>query len=314
MGNSRGDILIAALVGTASVLALVIACSSTPAPVTPTPTVTRTAAPTPTADSGPAPLRVVVASTDLAIGSNRFAFAVLDEESKPLRRPEALATFVYLETDPAEIRIQATSTFVTWPSSRAGVFTSNVSFDAAGRWGVLVTLTLDDGTEKLAQSGFEVKPESAAPSIGQPAPRSLNRTIRDASDLSEITSAGVPDPDLYQITIAEAVGSGRPTVVTFATPLFCQTATCGPQVQVVSDVKDGYLGRANFIHVEVYENLKEMEGDISRGRLSPLLDEWRLVTEPFTFVIDRNGLIAAKFEGFVTGAELDQALGVVLGQ
>ena len=314
MGNSRGGTLTTVFVAPLFVLAFVVACSSSPAPVTPAPTVTRTTAPSPTADSGPVPLRLVVASTDLAIGSNRFAFAVLDEESKPLRRPEALATFVYLETDPAEVRIQATSTFVTWPSSRAGVFTSNVSFDAAGRWGVLVTLTLDDGTEKLAQSGFEVKPESDAPSIGQPAPRSLNRTMRDASDLSEITSAGVPDPDLYQVTIAEAVGSGRPTVVTFATPQFCQTATCGPQVQVVSEVKDAHLGRANFIHVEVYENLKEMEGDVSKGRFSPLLDEWGLVTEPFTFVIDRNGLIAAKFEGFVTGAELDQALGVVLGQ
>ena len=57
-----------------------------------------------------------------------------------------------------------------------------------------------------------------------------------------------------------------------------------------------------------------MNGDVSKGRLSPLLNTWGLITEPFTFLIDREGLIAAKFEGFVTGQELSRALRSVLNE
>ncbi len=124
--------------------------------------------------------------------------------------------------------------------------------------------------------------------------------------------AGGGDLDLDRMTIAEAISGGLPTLVTFATPAFCTSATCGPQVEVVSTIKERYKGRANFIHIEVYDNPHEMEGDVSKGRLSPLLDEWGLRSEPFTFVIDADGLVAAKFEGFATEDELESALQEVI--
>lgn len=78
---------------------------------------------------------------------------------------------------------------------------------------------------------------------------------RGFPDLTEITTAEVLDPDLYRVTIGEAVSSGRLTVVTFATPAFRQTAACGPQVEVVAFIKDRYKDPANLIRVEVYDNL-----------------------------------------------------------
>jgi hypothetical protein len=84
-------------------------------------------------------------------------------------------------------------------------------------------------------------------------------------------------------------------------------------VQVVSDLKDRYESRASFVHVEVYENPSEIQGDITRGRLSPLMDEWGLRIEPFTYVLDGDGLVRSKFEGFVTVGELEVALVDVLG-
>ena len=66
------------------------------------------------------------------------------------------------------------------------------------------------------------------------------------------------------------------------------------------------------MHVEVYENAHEIEGDASRLRLDPAMAEWGLLTEPFTFVVDAGGRVAAKFEGFVTEGELEAALTAVL--
>ena len=293
---------------------VVAACSPGPAPApTPLPTATPAAPPATVGSGPPGELTVVVASTDLAVGPNRYVFGVLESGSNPIRTPSVKATFLYLETDPYEVRAQGTAGFVRWPSSRAGVYVAAVSFDEAGRWGVVVEVTGQDGATMVGQAGFVVKTESSSPVIGQPAPPSRSKTVGDASDLADITSSPVPDPHLYQMTIAEAVSSNRPTVVSFATPAFCQTATCGPQVEVVASLKDRYKDKANFIHVEVYDNPKEMAASPSKRRVSPLMQEWGLLSEPFSFVLDRNGLIAAKFEGFVTEAELEASLSAVLG-
>ena len=139
-----------------------------------------------------------------------------------------------------------------------------------------------------------------------------NYTINSVSGLKEITSSKIPDPGLYQISVANAINTDMPTVVTFASPAYCQTATCGPQVAILSKVKDDYIGRVNFIHIEVYENHYDIGGDFSKAKISPHLEEWGILTEPFTFLIDREGRIGKKFEGFVSNVELSDALIVML--
>ena len=290
--------------------AALAACSSTPEPA---PTPVPSPAPSAAAEDGTHQVRVVVASTDLAVGPNRFVFGVLDSDSNPLRSTVARTTFLYLDTEPYQTRAETTSSFVQWPSGRAGVYVARVSFDQAGRWGVVVQVPGEDEVLSVGQAGFVVKEQSDSPGLGRSVPPSENRTAHDVSDLSEITTSRTPDPDLYQMTIAQAVSSGRPTVVTFATPAFCQTATCGPQVEVVVSIKDRHKEQANFIHVEVFDNPKEMNEDFSKARLSPIMGEWGLLVEPFTFVLDSNGLVANKYEGFVTEVELEAALAETLG-
>ena len=101
-------------------------------------------------------------------------------------------------------------------------------------------------------------------------------------------------------------------MVVFATPAYCQTATCGPQVDVVKGLKTENEGKVNFIHIEVYDNPLEIQGDLSRGRISPTFTEWNLPSEPWTFIVDEDGVLRAKFEGFATSEELEEALAAVL--
>jgi peroxiredoxin len=46
----------------------------------------------------------------------------------------------------------------------------------------------------------------------------------------------------------------------------------------------------------------------------PATREWQLRSEPWVFVIDRQGRIAAKFEGIMALEEVEAALLAVLGQ
>ena len=159
---------------------------------------------------------------------------------------------------------------------------------------------------------IQVKEESSTPAVGSPAPASVNKTGRDVQTLDHLTTASVPDPDLYRMTIREALASSMPLVVSFATPGYCQTATCGPHVEVLSEVKERYRGRANFIHVEVFEDPHEIQGDLGRARAVPSVGEWGLPTEPWTFVVDGDGAVSAKLEAFATAEEIEEGLASVL--
>ena len=138
--------------------------------------------------------------------------------------------------------------------------------------------------------------------------------------MEKLTTDFTPDPDLYQLTIAGAVITGRPTVVVFATPAFCTSPTCGPQVDTVSQLKDLYRDEANFIHVEIYDNPDEIQGDLSKAIIADLVQEWGFTSIPhwfnesWTFVLGPGGRVAQRFEGFATLEELEEVLQTELAE
>ena len=257
---------------------------------------------------------VIVISTDLAVGANRVIFGLVDREGMPVRAPEAQVKAAYLlpAQDTPEVRVSATAQFMRWPAGSQGVFAANLTLDTAGSWQLQVSTTGADRGQVEAVGHFQVKEKSHTPSIGEPAPASVTPTLADVEDLATITSSPLPDPDLYRLSVDQALEAGKPLVVVFATPAFCVTATCGPQVQVVSQLKERFQDQANFIHVEVFENPHLIEGGRPTGGIVPAALEWNLPTEPWTFILDQAGRIQAKFEAFTTEVELEEALEEVL--
>ena len=154
------------------------------------------------------------------------------------------------------------------------------------------------------------------PGVGDSAPTVATKTGSTPEELRQITSDPDPDPDLYRTSLGDAVQSGKPVVVTFSTPAFCATQTCGPQVEVLGRLQDRYGDRAHFIHVEIWDNPREMldKGDPSVGKLSPAVEAWKLPSEPWTFLVDSSGRIFARFEAFTTEAELAEAINALLSQ
>jgi hypothetical protein len=71
----------------------------------------------------------------------------------------------------------------------------------------------------------------------------------------------------------------------------------------------GVFPGVNFVHVEVYENIHVTDRlDLI---LVPSVEEWGLPSEPWLYVIDDRGVVTAAFEGAVSDAELDDAIGAV---
>ena len=292
-----GGLLLGALVAVVTIAAA--ACSADAEP-TPTPS------PPTTGEN----LRVALASTDIAVGRNRIAFGLIDPAAGAVRDARVqVSTFFLAQGGARTPEETAQAVYRKWPVGEAGVYTVEAVFDRPGRWGLGISTEVD-GSPRKGSVSFEVAETSAAPAVGSPAPRSANKTAGEGG-LDRLTTDPDPDPDLYAMTIAEASDSGRPSLVVFATPAYCTTSTCGPQLRVVKQLKREYSENVNFVHVEVWDNPHEIDGDLSKGRLSPTLAEWGLVTEPWTFILDREGVVSARFEGFVTAGELTGALDAV---
>lgn len=268
------------------------------------------AAPSPAPTTVAESLRLAFASSDLAVGSNRVVFGVLDDETGPVRDAEVVvSTFFLTPTGGQEGPVETVdAVFQAWPVTPRGVFTAELSFDRPGEWGIGAVVTGADGAERKASARVRVKDESATPLIGSAAPRSDSKTLADVEGLEQITTDFEPDAELYGITISEALDTGKPLMVVFSTPAYCQTATCGPQLDVVKELKAEHADAMNFIHIEVYDNPHEIEGDLTRAVISPTAEEWGLPSEPWTFIVDGEGVIRAKFEAFTTREELEAAV------
>jgi hypothetical protein len=76
----------------------------------------------------------------------------------------------------------------------------------------------------------------------------------------------------------------------------------------LTKVKESVGDRANYIHVEVFEDPHLNKGTRPTSDLIAAVDEWGLPTEPWTFVIDSQGLVQGKFEQFTTAAEIEAKL------
>ena len=243
-----------------------------------------------------------------------MVFGVLDDAEGRVRDAEVVVSTFFLpatggQEGPLEM---VDAVFRAWPVTPRGVFTADLNFNRAGEWGIGAVVTDGDGSERKASTRVRVKEAPATPVIGAAAPRSVSKTLADVDGFEQITTDFEPDADLYGITIVDALETGMPLLVVFSTPAYCQTATCGPQLTVIKELKAEYADRMNFIHIEVYDNPHEIEGDLSRAVISPTAEEWGLPSEPWTFVVDGEGVIRAKFEAFTTREELEEAVTRVL--
>ncbi len=239
------------------------------------------------------------ASSNLAVGTERVLVAVTNDGGERLPSPEIPVTLnVWL--DGREFQIQTAASNFLWAiPDVSGLYRSTIEFDTPGTWYIEV---ISEGGDALEAFPVTVHEEPLTPAIGDLAPRSETLTSAD-SPIEEISSDTDPDPAFYDLSVAEAVASGRPSVITFATPRFCTTGICQPTLQLMRATAPDYP-EVNFLHVEVFTNIN----DPDNIELAPAVAEWGLPTEPWVFVVDAEGFVIGRFEGVIALEELAELL------
>jgi hypothetical protein len=205
---------------------------------------------------------------------------------------------------------------LTSPSKARGVYQLNdVTFPTAGQWQAQLSFNAGEQPIELTDT-FVVADEPALPAPGQKALATDNLTMAskdaptEAIDSRAQDGAKVPDPELHQATIADAIDQHRAALVLFATPVYCTSQFCGPSTDALEGfAKTGPSG-VDYIHVEIWRDHQAQE-------INEAAADWLLrnddLTEPWLYLIGADGVIVDRWSPLFDPAEVQKALEKVAG-
>ncbi len=260
---------------------------------------------------------VGLATSVFTVGESRLAFGMISDQGQFVYGP----TVVYVAPtpeDPAEGPFVAPAdVLVTQGRYRsrqaaeegdpfAAVYEAQVPFDQKGPYAVLA-VTQTGSTFVAAPASVQVNTKKAdeIPDVGEPAPKVQTDTLASVKGNEDMLDTRVPPSDMHAESFDEVVGT-KPVALLFATPQLCQSRVCGPVVDVALQLKAKYGDQVEFIHQEVYA-----ENDPQVGLRQPLQD-FKLRTEPWLFVVGADGNITARLEGSFGLRAFEDALNTAL--
>ena len=247
---------------------------------------------------------IVPGTADFGPGNVRLTFLVVDGKSRVVTRPRAKVWLARsLEGKPFLVTTARSEQIGVEGGDDADVgaiFVTRLDLPQPGKYWLLAEPI--GGRKIQAVGNVVVKKRPAAPAVGDEAVPTDTPTLDNAT-IEQLSTSRVPDRGLYRISVEDALASKVPFVVTFATPAYCQSRTCGPVVDVVSAVRRREArSKVRFIHVEVYR-----DNDPAKGE-NRWFKAWHLPSEPWTFLVGADGKVRERFEGTVSVRELDAAV------
>jgi len=223
------------------------------------------------------------------------------ELSNPAQGPYP-AKVESLETEPA-FRSKTTADD---PDAALVIYTTKIDFPSNGEWRIGALIKDGDKMTATLLPSAVVGQCKDIPRVGQRPPDIHTPTRQSVGgDLSKLTTR-IPPETMNKVDFHDVLGK-KPIVLLFATPQFCESRTCGPVVDVAAQVQRDFGDKAEFIHMEIYN-----DNDPSKG-VRPQVRAFHLPSEPWLFVIDRRGVIRTSIAGAFNVQELTEAVKAVTG-
>ena len=260
------------------------------------------------------------ATTTSAAGTGAVSLSLLRVFSPeqaagvPLRLPLAFAGADGVPTDavPERISVRAVSPSgvalepVEVGRRGAGIpspyFPYEATFDEEGRWELGIAV---GGAETATE--LTVRPANdlgVVPGPGDRLPSIPTPTTADALGIDPLCTAQPPCP-LHETSLVDAMALGMPVVLLVSTPAFCQTAICGPVLELLVERAGSLASRATLLHVEVY-------ADETARETSPTVAALGLRHEPSLFLADADGTVRSRVDYTFDATELDDSLAELL--
>jgi hypothetical protein len=193
------------------------------------------------------------------------------------------------------------------PDVATVVYSTELNLPAEGDYRPAVLIKEKSGWSAKVLASVKVGEYAKIPRPGDKAPSIETPTAKSVGgDLAKLSTRVPPDTQ-NKVNYAEVLGK-EPILLLFATPKFCQSRVCGPVVDVAQQAQHEFEGKANFIHMEIYNDNDPSQGVRSQVR------RFHLPTEPWLFAINREGVVSAAIEGALGTKLIDQTVEKVIAE
>jgi hypothetical protein len=241
------------------------------------------------------PQRVLVGGSE-----QRVPVALADNEGVPIREGLEPRRFRLRADrgDPVEVEVEPHTDGVPTP-----YYPVRFTPDEPG----IYELTVVDAEGYNALT-FDIGEVSPVPGAGQALPPLDTPTPGNDRGVTPICTR-TPACDLHGVTLRAALGAGGPVAFLIATPEFCQTAICGPVLDLLVEALPEFPG-LTAVHAEVYAD-PFGDADPTAGGLAGAPEAYGLTYEPTLFVADATGAIVSRLDTVYDRVELTEALSAV---
>lgn len=230
-------------------------------------------------------------------GEQRVPLAFADAEGVPVR--EGL--------EPRDFQIRADTgepTVVTVEPHSDGVPTPYypVRFTPAAPGIHEITVVGEDGYNAVT---LDISQDALIPLVGQILPAADTPTTANGRGVDPICTR-TPACELHEVALTEALLAGSPIALSIATPEFCQTAICGPVLDLLLEALPDFP-TVTGVHAEVYADPRG-GADPTAGGLAPITEAYGLTFEPTLYLVDATGTIVTRLDSVYDRVELRAAL------
>ncbi|MBW3641995.1 MAG: hypothetical protein KY447_03690 [Actinobacteria bacterium] len=169
-----------------------------------------------------------------------------------------------------------------------------------GNW--RIATEVDGEPAEMVVAALEPSQVPVVPVVGEPLISVPTPTVDDPRGVDPVCTAAPPCP-LHGVSLDAAIGGDKAIAMLIATPAYCQTAICGPVLDLLVARQPDFADAITMIHVEVYPNRQ------SAGRTTTdAVRAYGLAWEPSLFLARADGTIASRLDYTYDVAELDAAL------
>jgi hypothetical protein len=166
------------------------------------------------------------------------------------------------------------------------------------------TLSAKVGGRDLTSSFSVVDPSSVKiPKVGDKLPPFDTPTTADGRGVNPICTQQPPCP-LHDVTLTQALQSGKPVAYLIGTPAFCQTGVCAPILGNVVTAHGRLGDKVAMVHAEVYT-------DNTATTTTPAVQAYNMSFEPCLWIADATGTVVERLDFVFDQGEIDAALAKV---
>jgi hypothetical protein len=235
-----------------------------------------------------------------------------------IRLPISLADTSGVLTTEGKVKLPQTLTGKVIDTASGDVVVASVSAEkhdanmATPYWPFIVDvqkvgvylLILDVAPESEMSFQLEERENVLSPLVGDALPPFDTPTVDDKRGVDPICTSTEGTCPFHDVTLTEALQSGKPVVYFIGTPAYCQTGTCAPGLDALIALSKKVGDAAVFVHADVY-------ADKTATDLAPAVLAYKLAYEPLLYITDAKGVLVNRLDAVFDVTEMSSALAAV---